>query len=237
MNLILLEASQLISDSDARLSERQAQHVLNILRGAEGDYVSVGLLNGKIGRGRIEIKSPSLIFLRELTLTDNAPPPLPLTLILALPRPQMLKRILQTVSMFGLESLILIHSNRVEKSFWQSPSATEKAIREQLILGLEQAKDTRLPEVHHFKRFREFIEDHCPEFSHRREKYVAHPGLYPICPCAQAKQASIIAIGPEGGFTEFEMGMWQKAEFNPVQLGPRILKVETAVTSVLARWL
>ncbi|WP_178101944.1 16S rRNA (uracil(1498)-N(3))-methyltransferase, partial [Pseudomonas yangonensis] len=78
----------------------------------------------------------------ELQVSLDQPPPakLPLTLILALPRPKMLKRVLQTVSAMGVPRLVLVNSYRVEKSFWQTPFLDPEALREQLILGLEQAR-------------------------------------------------------------------------------------------------
>src|SRR5690606_28312505 len=101
----------------------------------------------------------------ELQVEFQQPPPakLPLTLLLALPRPKMLKRVLQTVASMGVPRLVLLNSYRVEKSFWQTPFLTPEAIREQLILGLEQSRDTVLPEVWIEKRFKPFVEDQLPQ--------------------------------------------------------------------------
>lgn len=43
--------------------------------------------------------------------------------------------------------LILLNSYKVEKSFWQTPFLHPDSVRDNLILGLEQARDTVLPEV------------------------------------------------------------------------------------------
>ena len=143
-------------------------------------------------------------------------------------------RVLQTVSSMGLPRLGLLNSYRVEKSFWQTPFLEPAAIHEQLILGLEQARDTVLPEVIIEKRFKPFIEDQLPALAAGTLGLVGHPGDYPACPRA-VEQAVTLAIGPEGGWIPYEVEKLQEAGLQPVQLGSRILRVETAVTALLAR--
>ena len=172
----------------------------------------------------------------ELQVELDQPPPakLPLTLLLALPRPKMLRRVLQTVSAMGVPRLILLNSYRVEKSFWQTPFLEPAAIREQLVLGLEQARDTVLPEVLIEKRFKPFVEDRLPQLSAGSLGLVGHPGPYPACPRAVDGPVTL-AIGPEGGWIAYEVEKLQTAGLAPVQLGERILRVETAVSALLAR--
>src|SRR5208283_3585485 len=100
---------------------------------------------------------------------------LPVTLILALPRPPMLKRILFSAAMLGVKKIIILNFNRVEKSLWNSSSLKPKAIEEQLVLGLEQAKDTVMPEVIIKKRFKPFVEDELPILIKGKSALVAHP--------------------------------------------------------------
>lgn len=234
MNLILLESQQFTSTTTATLSERQVKHIRQVLRSEAGDILTVGKLNGNLGKAQLNIDADQYS-LSDIQCNQSPPAAMPITLILALPRPQMIKRILQTVSMFGIEKLVLIHSNRVEKSFWQSPSVSDNMIREQLILGLEQAKATQLPEVVKFMRFKPFIEDSCFNITEGSQRIVAHPGDFPASPSTAPNSPLSLAIGPEGGFTVYEMQLWQDAGFKPVQMGERIFKVETAVTALLAR--
>jgi RsmE family RNA methyltransferase len=130
--------------------------------------------------------------------------------------------------------LVLLNSYRVEKSFWQTPFLQPAAIREQLILGLEQARDTVLPEVLIEQRFKPFVEDRLPAMAAGSLGLVGHPGDYPACPRA-VEQAVTLAIGPEGGWIPYEVEKLQAAGLQPVQLGERILRVETAVSALLAR--
>src|SRR5690606_12322757 len=122
----------------------------------------------------------------ELQVAFDQPPPakLPITLLLALPRPKMLRRVLQTISTMGVPRLVLLNSYRVEKSFWQTPFLEPAALREQLILGLEQARDTVLPEIIIEKRFKPFVEDRLPQLAAGSLGLIGHPGDFPACPRA-----------------------------------------------------
>ena len=111
----------------------------------------------------------------EVKLDRKPPEALPLTLILALPRPPMLKRILFSAAMLGVKKIIILNFNRVEKSLWNSSSLKPQAITEQLVLGLEQAKDTMMPEVILKKRFKPFVQDELPALIKGKLALVAHP--------------------------------------------------------------
>lgn len=233
MNLLLLEDGDFVAADRVRLSGRRLTHLNEVHRAESGDTLRVGRLGGQMGRGQLlQLDATSA----ELQVAFDQPPPakLPITLLLALPRPKMLKRVLQSVSAMGVPRLILLNSYRVEKSFWQTPFLEPDAIREQLILGLEQARDTLLPEVIIEKRFKPFVEDRLPQLAAGTLGLTGHPGDYPACPRA-VEQPVTLAIGPEGGWIPYEVDKLAEAGLQPVQLGERILRVETAVTALLAR--
>lgn len=233
MNLLLLEEADFIAADRVVLRDRRFTHMQEIHRVVVGDTLRVGRLGGLMGQAvvlRLEGHEAEL----SVEFTQPAPTKLPLTLVLALPRPKMLRRVFQTVATMGVDKLILVNSYRVEKSFWQTPFLEPAAIREQLILGLEQARDTVLPEVVIEKRFKPFVEDRLPAIVEGTLGLVGHPGNHPPCPRGLAEPVTL-AIGPEGGWIPYEVELLGKAGLNPVQLGERILRVETAVTALLAR--
>lgn len=233
MNLLLLTPEDCPEPGVARLSGRRLKHVQDVHRAAVGDSLRVGLLGGLMGTGEILSLSREQLVLR-MHLDTPPPEKLPLTLLLALPRPKMLKRILQSIATMGVARLVLMNSYRVEKSFWDSPWLEPEALREQLVLGLEQARDTVLPEVIIEPLFKPFVEDRLPVLCHNTRCYVAHPGVSEHCPVA-LNQPLTLAIGPEGGFIPYEVDKLVEAGFEAVHLGPRILRVETAVTALVAR--
>ena len=233
MNLLLLEDADFVAADRAILRDRRLVHLHEVHRAEAGDSLRVGRVGGLMGTARLlRLQADEA----ELQVSLDQPPPakLPLTLLLALPRPKMLRRVLQTVAAMGVPRLVLLNSYRVEKSFWQTPFLEPEAIREQLILGLEQARDTVLPEVSIEKRFKPFVEDRLAQLAASSLGLVAHPGDYPACPRA-IEQPVTLAIGPEGGWIPYEVDKLREAGLHPVQLGERILRVETAVSALLAR--
>lgn len=233
MNLLLLEDADFIAADRARLEGRRLKHLHEVHRAEAGDSLRVGRLGGQMGQGHLLSLEANCA---ELEVSFDQPPPtkLPITLLLALPRPKMLRRVFQTVAAMGVPRLVLLNSYRVEKSFWQTPFLEPSAIREQLILGLEQARDTVLPEVVIEKRFKPFVEDRLPQLTAGTLGLVGHPGDFPPCPRA-VDEPITLAIGPEGGWIPYEVEKLHEAGLQPVQLGERILRVETAVTALLAR--
>lgn len=231
MNLILLAPEQALSDQQYKLSDRQIEHIAKVLKKDHGDKLRVGVLNGLIGDAVLD-KSEWLVTIE--TLESEPPKPLPMELVLALPRPNMLKRTLMNITAMGVKKIHLLHSAKVEKSYWQSPVLKENSIYDYLVEGLEQARDTVLPVVHQHTRFRPFVEDVLPDLLVERMGLVAHPYQAEPCP-VDLVQSCVLAIGPEGGWNEFEMQKWSDAGMQSVHLGDRILKVETAVPVLLSR--
>lgn len=233
MNLALLNDEDLISADRALLRGRRLQHLQSVLKSAIGDRVPVGRINGPMGTGeilRLDNDEAEL----QLTLDQPAPTPLPLTLVLAMPRPKMFRRIIQTCAALGVKDIWLINSYKVEKSFWQTPWLSEPHLRENLTLGLEQARDTAMPQVHVRTLFKPFVEDELPGLLEGKQGLVAHPGTATPCP-THLPGPGLLCVGPEGGFTPYEVGKLEEAGCQGVHLGPRILRVETAVPVLISR--
>lgn len=233
MNLLLVNQQEVDEQGCVLLTGRRHQHIKTIHQLNLGDRLQAGLVNGLCGEAEI-IEQQTDATRIKLNLHRQPPAPLPVTLLLALPRPRMLARSLEHLATLGVKKLVLMQTARVEKSYWQSPELKPEKIHQHLILGLEQAKDTLLPEVIFKQRFKPFVEDELAAIATNSLKLVAHPGNYPACPRALEQQLTL-AIGPEGGFVDFEVQLLEAEGFQPVQMGERILRVETAVTALLSR--
>ncbi len=230
MNLLLLEEGEIDASGEARLSGRRARHAAEVLRATAGDTLSVGLLGGRMGSARVLSSAPDALALRA-TLDLEPPPPSPVELLLALPRPKILRKVLQSAASMGVKRLVLLGTYRVEKSYFGSPLLAPEAIREELRLGLEQGKDTVLPEVLLFRFFKPFVEDHLDRLFPGAARLVAHPSA--AAPLARLPRSggprALLAIGPEGGFTAYEAETLAARGFVPFSLGPRVLRVDAAV--------
>ena len=233
MNLLLLEPAEITAAGTVHLQGRRAAHAVEVLRASEGDRLRVGVLHGRTGSGRVLALSPDRRC-PELTLAldlDAAPPPRsPVSLLLALPRPKVLRRVLQAVAGMGLPAVMLVGSYRVEKSYFDSPFLGPEAIARELRLGLEQARDTVPPQVEVRRRFKPFVEDELDAWAGDAQRLLAHPGAargLSAAPPVAARAA--LAVGPEGGFTPYEAGLLAEHGFTPFTFGARPLRVEAAV--------
>jgi 16S rRNA (uracil1498-N3)-methyltransferase len=233
VNLILLFAHDFITDDKVRLTGRRLEHVVNVHRAKVGEELVVGVADGKTGRGEVTRLDKDALEMR-VTLHAEPPQALPLTLILAVPRPKVLNRVIAGATSLGVKRIFLINSWRVEKSYWKSPRLTDDNLRARAILGLEQARDTMLPAIELRRLFRPFVEDELPAITQESLALVAHPRAARECP-RHVAQPVTLAIGPEGGFIEQEVESLERAGFTPVSLGQRILRVETAVAALIGR--
>jgi RsmE family RNA methyltransferase len=222
-----------VNDGRVRLSGRRLRHVREVLKARKGDELTVGMAGGNIGTGTLTRLDEE--FLEMDVLVEREPPAaLPLTVVLALPRPKVLRRVLHSLAVLGVKRIILMNAARVEKSYWQSPFLAPESIRHQLVLGLEQAADTVLPEVTLRPLFRPFVEDELPGIANGTVGLVAHPGEQ--CPLpSEARRPVTLSIGPEGGFVPFELDMLCSLGLSRVSFGPRKLNVETAVCALIGR--
>ncbi len=233
MNLVLLFDDDFTGAEHVRLRGRRAAHVTGVHRAAVGDTLRVGALNGRVGSGRITHLADGVLEMA-VSLDDDAPPPLPLTLCLALPRPKTLKKVLQAAVAMGVKRIVLMATWRVEKSFWESPALTAEALHEQVLLGLEQGCDTVAPSIEVRRRFKPFVEDEVPALIAGTLPLAAHPLADAACPRG-VRTAVTLAVGPEGGFIPYEIDLLRAQGFTSVSLGPRPLRVEHAVPALLSR--
>lgn len=234
MNLILLEAADFVAEGRVQLHDRRLQHVRKVHRAQVGDLLLVGLLDGELGEGVVTRLDASVL---ELSVKLDKPPPprAPVLLLLALPRPKALRRILQHISALGVDEVVLLNAYRVEKSFWSSPVLSQESIDHSLRLGLEQGCDTRRPRVRLRRRFKPFVEDELPRLSVGRRCLLAHPHAA-SCPRGPSGPL-VLAVGPEGGWIDYELGLLASTGFEMVSLGPRILRTESALSVLLGRLL
>ncbi len=233
MNLLLLEPEELGADGTARLRGRRARHVREVLGAAPGERIRTGVVGGRMGDAEVlAIAEDELVLAPRLD--QEPPPPAPLELLLALPRPKVLRRVLQAVASMGVKRLVLCGTYRVERSYFGSPLLAPDAVRAELLLGLEQGRDTVLPAVHLRRLFKPLVEDELAQLLPAPVRLLADPHAPGPLPPPRAGDVAV-AIGPEGGFTAYEAGLLEAHGYRPFSLGPRVLRVDTAVSFAAGR--
>jgi RsmE family RNA methyltransferase len=238
MNLIILTETDFRGGNQYHLSDFRAEHIRSILKLGVDDTIEVGLLNGGKGIGRIINIDENRIIIQcdQFAAVEKITPTI--DLICALPRPQILRKVLISSAMMGVRRLYLVRANRVEKSYFHSPLLERSRYQPYLTDGMMQGKLTRMPEVTVHDRFKVFFEDFLPGvIDNETLKIIPEPdtgrSLYHTFD--KGAEHIVIAVGPEGGWVPFEIELMERLGFVRFTLGRWILRVEHAVTAVLAQ--
>jgi len=237
VNLIILEPGEVDDRGNVRLSGARAAHLVNVLNVSPGKRVQVGVLDGPRGAGEVLETGDGVVALRCEFETDA--PPLPrVDLLLALPRPKVMRRLWAQIAALGVGRIILTNAERVERDYFGAHIVSPETYRPLLIEGLQQARDTRLPKVSVHKRLKVLIEDQLDGMFRDGVRLVADPAASrsvrdAVGPGA-ADRRVLLAIGPEGGWNDFERELFAAHRFQTVGMGPRALRTDTACVALLA---
>jgi len=237
MNLIVLHPGEL-NDRRVVLTDERAVHIRKVLGSEPGDRLRIGLLNGPLGLGRVEsVRDRKVVLVCEFEV--EAPPTPRVDLLLAMPRPKVMKRLWAQLAALGVGRIVLLRADKVERCYFDSHVVEPDFYNRLLIEGLQQARCTRLPEVLIRPLFKPFVEDELDALFPDSVKLLADPGadrrLREVCLGIKGADRILLAIGPEGGWIPFELDLLTEHGFQPVGMGWRILRTDTAVISLLAR--
>jgi len=236
MNRILFEAREVGSGGDVLLRDYRAKHIVRVLRAVPGDSVRVGIIDGPQGVAEVTaLEADGGV--RLACRFAEAPPPVPsINLLLALPRPKVMRRLWAPLASLGINNILLTNAEKVERNYFATHWLNPATYRPLLIEGLQQSGDTRLPKVQIFRRFRPLIEDRLDTILPDSLRLVGHP--------REAQQLSsldidydrevLLAIGPEGGWSDFEINLLSNHNFQSVSLGWRVLRSDTACIAMIA---
>jgi RsmE family RNA methyltransferase len=240
MNLLVLTDSDIVTPNRFRVTGPRHLHILSILKPEVGDTLSIGILNGARGLGRILAINADETIIESVEMTDATAPVLSVDLICAIPRPKILRKVLYVAAMFGVRSIHLVRTNRTEKSYLLSPLMDPHKQLPFLLEGLSQGEWTRLPVVEVHPLFRPFVEDILPSLPGYAESprlladLVEGSHLDQIVPARPASQL-FLGIGPEGGWVDFERILLRQQGFTSFSLGKSNLRVEYALAAALAQ--
>jgi 16S rRNA (uracil1498-N3)-methyltransferase len=236
VNLILLERDEIDADGTARLTGPRAEHIVHVLRAASDVCVRVGVLDGGTGVGRVTLGGDGSV--RLACELDAVVPSRPaVDLLLAVPRPKVMRRLWAQLAALGLGRIILTNAARVERNYFDTHVLSEACYRPLLVEGLQQARDTRVPKVTIRRRFKVLIEDELDALFPGGLRVVAEPAAEISLTDALrdgARGRVLLAIGPEGGWTAFELDLLAAHGFQAVGIGPRTLRTDTACIALLA---
>jgi len=238
MNSLIILPHECVDASSAVLLNERAQYAFGTHEVRVGDVIKVAVLGGKRGEGQVIESSPQRVVL-SISLVLPALPPKLVDLVVGLPRPQTIRKVVQAGVMFGVRSLHFVRTELGEKSYLMSTALSPESLEEEAVKAIEQIWDSRVPEIRVHRSFKHFCENRLPMLGGTQApiKIVAHPtgeslGGYPAL--GEAQEA-VLAVGPERGWSEAEVGEFLARGFRSVGLGERVLRVELALTSLLGQ--
>jgi RsmE family RNA methyltransferase len=237
MNVVLLAREDVGPDGMARLADARARHLNDVLHVAPGQDVRVGIVDGPLGIGTVTTVGDASVELR-CAFDDSVPPRLPVDLLLALPRPKVMRRLWAQLAALGVGRIILTNAERVERHYFDAHILAPEIYTPLLIEGLQQARDTRVPRITIARRFKPFVEDELDGLCPDTVRIVLHPGsdvpLGDLARAATGAMRLLLAIGPEGGWNDFELALLRAHGFAEAGMGPRTLRTDTACIAALA---
>jgi RsmE family RNA methyltransferase len=247
VNLILVSPAEVFGGA-VRLTDARAVHLTTVLKAAPGQRVRIGLVDGPLGTGTVTAVDAAGVSL-ECAFEPAAPPRPRVDLLLALPRPKVLRRLWSQVAALGVGQVMLTNAARVERDYFGTHVLAPSAYTPLLVEGLQQARDTRLPIVTVHRRFKVLVEDDLERLFPAGVRVAAQPGQEESFaglltrprasgPSHQAEEQRdetrvLLAVGPEGGWTEFELALLERHGFHTVSIGPRTLRSDTATIALL----
>lgn len=243
MNRILFEKSE-IADGVARAGGERARHVATVLKSAPGDTIKTGEIDGPAGTGeilsleRVPPETDPCGWRMEVRVSHGFAPPAPwFDLVLAPPRPRVFKRLLPQLAALGAGSIALVGAAKVEKDFWGATILEEEIHRPLLADGLMQAGTTAMPRIFVRRNLKRFLEGELESFSPLADdRVLAHPGGTGTGAAPyRGKGRLLLAIGPEGGWTDAEIGAFEERGFRRYSLGGRVLRTDTAAIALISK--
>jgi len=241
LNLIIVENGDSVGGGRYRLSGERAEHVFKVLKAEVGDELKVGMLNGGKGVGVVEAISKGEVVLKCEFEEKAESMQVGIDLVCALPRQQTVKKVLHSAAAMGVGRIFFVRANRVEKSYFEASILESDVYKRFLIEGLAQGEKTAMPVVSVHRYFKKFFEDELAEI----EKSAGEYDVKLLAELSMEKMLSefemgvgkrvLLAIGPEGGWVDFEVGLMEGVGFEKFFLGPWTLRVENAVVTAIGQ--
>ena len=243
MNRILFEPDEIVGGI-ATVGGVRAEHILGVLHGEVGQPLKTGVVGGLAGTSEIvAVSAPGETPRVSVRVCHDTPAPAPwIDLVLAPPRPRVMKRLLPQLAALGVGRIVLVGARKVEKDFWGATLLKEETYRPLLVEGLMQCGTTILPELLVRRNFRRFLDEELDTLFPNSDRIVAHPSPTPHEPRTTSHEPRatsheprpLLAIGPEGGWTDNEVELLEAHGFRRFSLGQRILRTDTAAIALIA---
>ena len=211
-----------------------AHHLGRVLRAqpgqlyelSDGQQVRLGRIE-KIARDRIDF-----------VLLDDIPahePAIHITLLLAVVKFDAFEWAIEKATELGVSAIVPLAASRSEKALLAAAGKRAERWKKILAEASQQSRRIRIPALQSLSQPAQAFSA-CPDASRKitlSERPDA-PALRQVLSAESARPQAVLAIGPEGGWTDAEFAAAQASGFREASLGKLILRTETAVAAALA---
>lgn len=214
------------------LSASASHHVKTVLRMQNDEHLTLFCGDNREFSGVITQILKKVVHVKILDMkTVNRESPCSIHLAQGLIKGEKMEWIIQKATELGVASIYPIWTQRSvvkqDKAYLDKKLQQWQAIT---ISACEQSGRNTLPIIHPPLSFENFL--HCNLTSAR---WILDPYATQTCKShIKPTHEMTLLIGPEGGFHENEIKQALQKQFQPLSLGPRILRAETATISVLS---
>ena len=224
-----------ITSAIATLSDQEAHHLLHVMRGKIGDEVTLFDGSGwefaatisQLGRSEVTLDITGKAEVdRERSM--------PLTIAVALPKGDRQRVLIEKCVELGVTKVIPLET---ERSVAVPKDKSLEKLRRAVIESSKQCGRNRLMQISSGMPLDTLLQQ--PPESDSQLRLLADPGgtesLHDFSAEEGTRDSILVAIGPEGGFSESELAAATGSDWHTVNLGPRILRIETAAIAFAAR--
>ncbi|HYP13370.1 MAG TPA: RsmE family RNA methyltransferase [Bryobacteraceae bacterium] len=221
-----------VRNGSAELSGDEARHLTQVLRVEAGQRYEISD-NDRVYLAEVERARKQQVVFRVLEEVLISEPPSPVTLLISLIKFERLELLLEKATELGVGAIQLVKAERSEKGLEQG--ALKRMARWQRIVleAGQQSRRQRLPELREPIPFRAALTRYADVRIFLDEEPAGLTVLESLGGITEESSVAVF-IGPEGGWPDHERRSAQDAGWRPVNLGPQILRTETAAISTLA---
>jgi RsmE family RNA methyltransferase len=243
VNLLLFKQDELTLDGRIFVQGRRYDHLRKVLRVTPGQSLRAGMVRGPRGHAVVRSVVEGAIELSFEATTEMRVPSL--SVVIAVPRPKALSRMVQAAASFGLNQIDIVNAWRVDAAYFQSHKLEPSALAEEAWLGCEQGMNTYVPDVAVHRYFATFVDEVLnPRLraEPNSQLLVGHPDepdwpsatLESVLRC-DAGVPTTLVLGPDGGFIERELSSLRAIGGALVNFGETVLRSEFALVAGLSQ--
>ncbi len=225
-------SSQPITTELVTLAGPESHHLLHVMRAVAGTAITLFDDGGAEFAAVVETVRRSEVIVRIVERRDvNRELPFALTVGVALPKGDRQKWLVEKLTELGVTALVPLIA---ERGVAQPTAGAAERLQRAAIEAAKQCGRNRLMQIAKPQAWGEWVAQ-TGDLPSATRRLLAHPGGRPLTEInLYPPQPTALAIGPEGGLTDAEVAAARCAGWQPVSLGPRILRVETAAVALAA---